>query len=234
MKQLFIRGLLLAILALGVNQQALAHVNYTDITTLGPAGLDGSFVSYGWQQGATPALATTDDVNWYSFTLSQASTVSLSLVKDVFDGLAAPAFSLYSGLFVEDSYDVNPVIPLQPGQNGLVNTAATFSMTTTSGNLTLDQQNVRTLNFIISAIDGSTGTAQLVNYILGPGSYSVIASGNSPYAAEDDGLSIYAAKISFAATPVSAVPLPAGVWLFGSGLIGLLYSAKRKAGQLAV
>jgi len=234
MKQFFIRGLLLAFLALGVNQQALAHVNYTDITTLGSAGLDSSFTSYGWQQGTTPELATTDDVNWYSFTLSQASTVSLSLVKDLFDGLAAPAFSLYSGVFVEDSYDVNPIIPLQSGQTGLVNTAASFSMTTTSGNLALDQQNVRTLNFITSATDGGTGTAQLMNFNLGPGDYSVIAGGNSPYTLADDGLSIYAAKISFAATPVSAVPLPAGIWLFGSGLMGLLFSVKRKACQLAV
>lgn len=31
----------------------------------------------------------------------------------------------------------------------------------------------------------------------------------------------------------AAVPLPAGVWLFGSGLMGLLYSAKRKAIRLA-
>ena len=31
---------------------------------------------------------------------------------------------------------------------------------------------------------------------------------------------------------VSAVPVPAAVWLFGSGLMGLLYSAKRKAGSL--
>ncbi len=31
---------------------------------------------------------------------------------------------------------------------------------------------------------------------------------------------------------VAAVPVPAAVWLFGSGLMGLLYSAKRKAGSL--
>ena len=232
MKQLFKWGLLLAILTLGVNQQALAHVNYTDITTLGPAGLESSFVSYGWQQGTTPALATTDDVNWYSFTLTKESTVSLSLVKDLIEGLAAPAFSLYSGLFVEDSYDVNPVIPLGPGQTGLVNTAASFSMTTaTTTPAGTPLQNVRTLNFITSATDGGTGTAQLVNFLLGPGDYSIIAGGNSPYTAADDGLSIYGAKISFSTSPV---PLPAGVWLFGSGLMGLLYSAKRKAGQLAV
>lgn len=233
MKPLFIGGLLLTSLILGVNQQALAHVHYTDITDLGAAGYDDSFVSYGWQQGTTPALATTDDVNWYSFKLTQASNINLSLVTDPFGGLTAPAFSLYSGVFVEDSYDVNPIIPLQPGQNGLVNTAASFSMTTDTNILSIDQAHLRTINFITSATDGGTGTAQLVNFILGPGDYSVIAGGNSPYTLADDGLSIYAAKISFAASPVSAVPLPAGVWLFGSGLMGLLYSAKRKAGQLA-
>jgi hypothetical protein len=233
MKPLFRRGLLLASLTLGVNQQALAHVHYTDITNLGAAGYDDSFVSYGWQQGTTPALATTDDVNWYSFTLAQASTISLSLAKLPDGGLTAPAFSLYSGLFVDQSFDVNPIIPLLPGQNGLVNTAASFSMTTDTNVLSIDQAHLRTINFITSATDGGTGTAQLMNFNLGPGDYSVIAGGNSPYNVADDGLSIYAAKISFAASPVSAVPLPAGVWLFGSGLMGLLYSAKRKAGQLA-
>jgi len=233
MKPLFIRGLLLASLTLGVNQQALAHVHYTDITNLGAAGYDDSFVSYGWQQGTTPALATTDDVNWYSFTLTRASNISLSLAKLPAEGLTAPAFSLYGGLFVDQSYDVNPIIPLLPGQKGLVNTAASFSMTTDTNTLSIDTANVRKINFITSATDGGTGTAQLVNFNLGPGDYSVIAGGNSPYNVADDGLSIYAAKISFAASPVSSVPLPAGVWLFGSGLMGLLYSAKRKAGQLA-
>lgn len=234
MKQLFIRALVPAILTLGVNQQALAHVHYTDITNLGAAGYDDSFVSYGWQQGTTPALATTDDVNWYSFTLTQASTISMSLAKFPVEGLAAPAFSLYSGLFVDQSFDVNPIIPLLPGQNGLVNTAASFSMTTDTNVLSIDQAHLRTINFITSATDGGTGIAQLVNFNLAPGDYSVIAGGNIPYTLADDGLSIYAAKIAFAASPVSAVPLPAGVWLFGSGLMGLVYSAKRKAGQLAV
>jgi len=233
MKQLFKWGLLLAILTLGVNQQALAHVNYTDITSLGPAGLGSSFVSYGWQQGTTPELTTTDDVNWYSFTLTKESTVSLSLVKDINGGLAAPAFSLYSGLFVEDSYDVNPIyLFVVDHQRGLVNTAASFSMTT-AGNTPegTPEQNKRTINFITSATDGGTGTAQLVNFNLGPGDYSVIAGGNSLWTEADDGQSKYGAKISFATSPV---PLPAGVWLFGSGLTGLLFAAKRKAGQLAV
>jgi hypothetical protein len=33
-------------------------------------------------------------------------------------------------------------------------------------------------------------------------------------------------------TAVSSVPVPAAVWLFGSGLMGFLYSAKRKASSL--
>lgn len=34
------------------------------------------------------------------------------------------------------------------------------------------------------------------------------------------------------APPPAAVPVPAAVWLFGSGLMGLLYSAKRKVGSM--
>ncbi len=32
----------------------------------------------------------------------------------------------------------------------------------------------------------------------------------------------------------ASIPVPAAVWLFGTGLMGLLYSGKRKAGQMAV
>jgi len=37
-----------------------------------------------------------------------------------------------------------------------------------------------------------------------------------------------AASVTVAEAPISAVPVPAAVWLFGSGLIGLLGFAKRK------
>ena len=33
---------------------------------------------------------------------------------------------------------------------------------------------------------------------------------------------------SFVPTPVAAVPVPAAVWLFGSGLLGLVGIARRK------
>jgi len=231
------RGVLLAFLALAFNQNAQAHVHYGDITNIGAAGIYDQFVPFGWAQGQIQpgtnvpqgALATTDDVNWYSFTLTQTSEITLSITSSDQAGpgtqLTAPAFSLYKGLFVDQSFDVNPLIPL--GSNrGLVNTAASFTLTTDSLSLAQAQANERTINYITSATDGGTGTAELVNYLLGPGSYSVIAGGNSPYdlAVDQSGLQL-GAIIAFTSTPV---PVPAAFWLMSTFLAGLGLFGKRK------
>ena len=243
MKQLFIRGSLLALLALVVNKQAQAHIHYFDITNTGAAGHWDQFSAYGWQQGqiqvgtSAPqgSLATTDDVNWYSFTLTQASDVTLKFASSPVTGgaagLSALGLSLYSGLFVDNSFDVNLLIPLAAGQRGLVNTAQSFSMTTDTPNLTIAQHDLRTINFIADATDGGTGTAQLANVLLGPGSYSVIASGNNPWTVAEAGLAQYGATISFAATP-AAVPVPGAFWLMSSAL-GALGLFGRRKNQLA-
>src|ERR1035437_892074 len=92
MKQIVIRASLLATLALGANQQALAHIKYTDIGVLGSV-TDTLLTTYGFNQGqiqpsATSgslpqggALATTDDLGWYSFTLTKASDVTLNFTN---------------------------------------------------------------------------------------------------------------------------------------------------------
>jgi hypothetical protein len=36
---------------------------------------------------------------------------------------------------------------------------------------------------------------------------------------------------SMVVTSVSAVPIPAAIWLFGSGLAGLTWTARRRRGQ---
>lgn len=237
MKQIFKRGMLLTFLGLGFNQSALAHVNYGNINAIGSAGIFDTFTSYGWGQGQIQpgtnvppqgSLATTDDVNWYSFTLTQTSEITLKLTSSALAGtaLAAPAFSIYSGLFVKSSYDVNPIIPLLSDERGLVNTAGSFALTTDSITLTQAQANLRTINFITSATGSGNGTAELVNYVLGPGSYSVIAGGNSPYTLNDDGYTNYGAVISYAA--VSAVPVPGAFGLMSSALAVFGFFGRRK------
>lgn len=236
MNQFFMRGLLLAFLALGFNQQALAHVFYTDISSNDASNpYYDSFTYYGWQQGTTSQLATTDDVNWYSFTLTQTSDITLSITaataaQAAANGgdtpLAAPAFSLYNGLFVTNSYDVNPLIPLD-GHRGLVNTTASFSLTTDTTNLAQAQADLRTITYITSATDHGTGTAELVNYLLGPGSYSVVAGGNIPNPNPDE-VAQSDAWITFTSTTVTAVPVPGAFWLMSSALLSLGFFGRRK------
>jgi hypothetical protein len=270
MKQIFIQGLLLAILALGLNHQALAHVSYTDITNLGSAGLtDSSYTTYGWNQGqiqpgpSVPAenvatalnppyyagaLATTDDLVWYSFSLTSAEDITLKItnagIPAASNPLATIGFSLYSGTFVNQSFDVTgvngyttvtPDTPasqntagVTPDERGLVNTAGSFSLTTASGTLATKMANERTINYITSTTDGGTGTAQLVNYLLGPGTYSVLAGGNSAWNIDQDGVANSSATVTFSAVPVSAVPVPAAFWLMGSALAGFGFFGQRK------
>lgn len=269
MKQIFIKGLLLAILALGLNHQALAHVDYTDINGASAGITKSGYTTFGWNQGqiqpgpSVPAsnldtalnppyypgaLATTDDVLWYKFTLTSPEEITLKFtnanIPAANNPLASLGFSLYSGLVVTQSYDVtgidgyttvNPNTPanlntagVYPDERGLVNTAASFSLTTASGTLAQRVANERTLNFITSATDGGTGTAQLVNYLLGPGDYSVVAGGNSAWSAAQEGFADSSATIMFSAVPVSAVPVPAAFWLMGSALAGFGFFGQRK------
>jgi len=231
MKQFIVRAVLLAGMALGLAQSAQAHVSYTDINDVITLGGYQSFTNYGWQQGTTFPYATTDDVNFYNFHLNQASFVSLSLTStDIGDpvnapALVAPAFSLYSGVFVAESFDTNPIYPLAQGQRGLVNTLGSFSLTTQPQDGD-PVANERTVHFITSATDGGTGTAQINQFLLGPGDYTIIASGNSPYVPAQDGNAIYGATFAFA----TAVPEPGIVWmLLGGVLAGLRIRKQHKA-----
>jgi len=244
MKQIVIRGSLLAILALGVNHQALAHVGYTDFSGLaGGTETAYTFTNYGWNQGQVQlsanapqgAKATTDDVGWYGFTLTEASDITLKFTNaGIVAGdapLTALGFSLYSGQLWNNAYDITklPDYSTAPGdgQRGLVNTAASFGMTT-EGNIANATAHIRNLTFLTSASDGGTGTASLVNYLLGPGTYSVIAGGNSLFTDLEDANAAWAGKISYSAVAPSAVPVPAAFWLMGSALAGFRFFGQRK------
>ena len=231
MKNYFLHSLLFLILALGANQSVFAHVSYFDISNVGAAGWDDAFTDYGFKQGTTPQLATTDDVNWYNFHLSQATNITLTLASDTTTsaqaGLAAPAFSLYSGLFVNDSFDTNPIIPIPAGGRGLVNTAASFTLTTDTSTIATDglpADNVRTVNYLTSATDGGTGVADLVNYHLAAGDYTIIAGGNNVLNSTNEAAgAIYGATIS-----LTSVPVPGALWLMGSALASLRLVSRRQ------
>jgi hypothetical protein len=257
MKQIFKQTSLLLVLALGASQQAMAHVSYTNLNSYNGSStgiITETLTDYGWNLGNTSKLAGSDDLGWYTFTLSTASLVSLSVntTSSAVQGQAATdgvllldsiGLSLYSGKFVAQSFDDNPTYsvgvsapyPLNtlPGNYGLVNSVGSFSMTTVNSSAAA---NVRTVTYLTSATDAGTGTAAIVNYLLAAGSYTVMVGGNNTLASDPIGLgnATYAAQIlySTAAAP-AAVPVPAAFWLMGTVLAGFRMLGMRKNKLLA-
>ena len=114
----------------------------------------------------------------------------------------------YSGVFID--------IPLAStvGISGPVNSNNDYLATNSLGDtpLTLTGSN----NFILGLNDGSGWISDSAIVSLGANAYSVtFATG--------------ANVIEVDVQVVPAVPVPAAVWLFGSGLIGLVGIARRKA-----
>ena len=77
---------------------------------------------------------------------------------------AAPAFSLYNGQFVDQSFDSGSIILLAADGRDLVNTAGDFTLTATNGDAT-DISNERTVHYLTCATDAATpSTAALTDY----------------------------------------------------------------------
>lgn len=61
------------------------------------------------------------------------------------------------------------------------------------------------------------------SYTLNPGLYSLVFGGNPPYPPAQTGQHSFSATLS-----TSPVPVPAALWLFGSGVVGLAGLARRR------
>ena len=75
-----------------------------------------------------------------------------------------------------------------------------------------------------SGLDSGTGfTSRSKQYVLAPGLYSIALGGNPSFDLGQTG------TLAFVATLATApVPVPAAIWLFGSGLAGLVGLARRR------
>ena len=120
------------------------------------------------------------------------------------------------GLALAD-FDFSPMNPSDLNPNPLLWTLGSFTLSLTS--MTVNTQNATLLLL--------TGVGNLDD---GPGGFdptpaTLSWTGNGPGA-------IYSWSATVSAVPVSvtdsAVPVPAAVWLFGSGLLGLIGMARRK------
>lgn len=135
--------------------------------------------------------------------------------------------------------------------NGGTNTTAHWGLYRSNANVTMSNNSggVYTINY--TGLSGSNGLGTTISgqYTLGPGVYSLVVGGanatalgellaaaiatNGDYTTASSALTAYnnarLARTFNIAFNVAPVPLPAAVWLFGSGLAGVVALARRRA-----
>lgn len=101
----------------------------------------------------------------------------------------------------------------------------------------LDNSFGQLLNTSFNTFLGATGNFDIMDIsftAVGAGSADLILSESGQWVFSDIFGDYYGDQVDFnpAAVTVSAVPVPAAVWLFGSGLIGLAGIAKRRSDRV--
>jgi hypothetical protein len=247
MKQLLLAAAVAGMIVLAPMQQASAHVDYLDLTSDPSVTITNSADSttysapflfftqtnYGWANAASPNWGDSHEGAWTKFEITgSAAYVDLSVfradptaIPDIYAGVDAgtlmPAFTLYSGVVPDESHDAATAgLPAQLGKNGAWNALGD----TTMGN---DAGDIGTIHYIAHAGQGNTtASASLFHILLDPGIYTV-ALGGACDTCPQGGLNIVEEAFGTSLT-VAPVPLPAAVYLFGSGVIGLVGLARRK------
>ena len=147
--------------------------------------------------------------NWTALTLTEAANLFVTLEATVESPGLVPAFSLYSGLQTTDNGSA--------GGWHVYNNAGNFDWS--SADPTYDSSS---LNYIGNEANlGGLSSITRV-FSLEAGDYTLVFGGNPP-------LGTPVGPVGYHATlTTSPVPVPAAVYLFGSGLIGLVGLARRR------
>ncbi len=155
---------------------------------------------------------------------------------------------------VQDAFDTGFVTDAQgntaPLRNTLTNvTAYTGQFNALAGWGDGNQAgNWSTLDFItaVHVLRGSVGTdgyslnaadtLQTLTILLGPGNYTVAASGalGAPGSQASFGSTNLAGTLTYSAASVAPVPVPGAVWLFITGMMGVLGLNRRKSRSMAM
>ena len=202
--------------------------------------------------------ANSHDNRFLYFNLAQAQTIDFTITgtNTNGNGVLNPGFSIFSGLAPNLSHDGsyyagqstfaswssfasnNANIIANGGaltdRWGAYHTNANFTMAN-------DSAQVSTLVYSGLSRNNSTGNVITGHYQLGPGVYSLIVGGANATdlaAYLSDAIASNSAGTAYAndrlarsfniAFNVTPVPLPAAVWLFGSGLAGVIAFARRR------
>lgn len=147
--------------------------------------------------------------NWTALTLTEAADLTITLAANgsTSGRTLVPAFTIWSGHQQTDNGTA--------GGYHVYNNAGNFDWSTVDPTILSNS-----LNYVGNATAAGTDSSISKTFSLGPGQYSIVFGGNPPSGAA-------AGPVPYQAT-LTTVPVPAAVWLFGSGLIGLAGLARRK------
>ena len=248
MKKILLAVTAMGIIAMAPTQQASAHVVYLelinnpvyddptndigaiktingDATTyhMDQAGYVQS--NYGWADAADGNWGDSHAGAWDKFEItdSAGAYIDLSVFRnnDPF-GIAdlTPALTLYKGLLPVEAHDGDSVVP--PGFGGAWNALGDTTMGNSLGE-------VATINYIAHAGEGNTTDSVTLSHIwLDSGVYTVALGGTCATCNDPTDIHKFDARGYGVNLTVTAVPVPAAVWLMMGGLMSLLGLQKRK------
>lgn len=242
------------IIALAPMPQASAHVVYLDLLSDPSVGITNTadsttysapwlgFVqsNYGWFDAADADWGDSHVGAWTKFEItgSAGAYIDLSVfradpnaIPDIYPGVDAgdltPAFTLYSGVVPDESHDQETAVlpsqyPLQVDKEGAWNASGDTTMRNAFGE-------DGTIHYLTHAGQGNTtASASLTKYFLAPGLYTVALGGTCETCPQFGGGPSFNPRAYGASLTVTPVPAPAAIYLFGSGVIGVVGLARRK------
>ncbi|CUS34277.1 exported hypothetical protein [Candidatus Nitrospira nitrosa] len=193
----------------GIGYQWTVNMSGYDTTAGSTPNYAGTVGSLSWSDpinaGDPIGTGWTHTSNWTALTLTEAADLTITLAAN--GSTLVPAFTLWSGHQQTDNGT--------PGGYHTYNNAGNFDWSTQGAGY-----DSSSLNYIGNATASGTDSSITRTFSLGPGLYSLVFGGNPPAGTPGS-------AVAYQAT-LSTVPVPAAVWLFGSGLIGLAGLARRK------